>query len=304
MLTVIRNTNPETCMVGWNISDRCTYKCWYCPPVLHSNVLPWPDLDLVLRYFEELGKRHRYVYILLGGGEPTLWPKLSEFMSRKPENVRCELMSNGSRSLRWWKENVAMFDRTLISFHPNEVDPDHYVEVCRINREYVPTNAMLILDPPHRDKTIEISKRLRELDISYQFKAIWPNFGQKIMDYEQQDLDLILNDHYFSTAKIPPTVCPWATVTTDVGVINVRELVTRKMNTFKGWTCMAGVKRITLDIDGRIYGGACKVTNLGNLENPIFQDDPVTCAKDWCYCYTDCKTEKWKTEQQGPGAYS
>ena len=63
--------------------------------------------------YRAVGKEMLELHIV--GGEPTLWPKLGEFVTeiRKHIPAYITISSNGSRTLRWWEKFGTVFDKIL-----------------------------------------------------------------------------------------------------------------------------------------------------------------------------------------------
>lgn len=58
------------------------------------------------------------------------------------------------------------------------------------------------------------------------------------------------------------------------------EVIAKKLNSWKGWKCSAGVNSIYITADGNIYTGTCKVDDLrGNV-----YDSGVLYPNHWCIC--------------------
>ena len=75
------------------------------------------------------------------------------------------------------------------------------------------------------------------------------------------------------------------------------ELMSLRINTWKGWDCAAGFDHIQVSPDGNVKAAACKVTGYyGNVyEGPIrFATKWLKCPIDWCMCGTDMRLRKVK----------
>ena len=75
------------------------------------------------------------------------------------------------------------------------------------------------------------------------------------------------------------------------------ELMSLRINTWKGWECAAGFDHIQVSPDGNIKAAACKTTGYyGNVyEGPInFATKWLKCPIEWCMCGTDMRLRKVK----------
>lgn len=111
-------------------------------------------------------------------------------------------------------------------------------------------------------------------------------------------------DHYYSPREIEwlqqinPGV-PWH----NMGVwysdgsyreVNSDHIISQDHNSFRGWTCWAGVDNIYVDHDGRIYRGYCMEGGaLGHVSDPdLFAKSPTECSRQWCSCNFDLPVRK------------
>jgi molybdenum cofactor biosynthesis enzyme MoaA len=64
------------------------------------------------------------------GGEPTMWPQLIEFTDRLPESYILDISTNGSRTLRFWRDfsEKSKFQKVNISAHLADCDIEHLIE--------------------------------------------------------------------------------------------------------------------------------------------------------------------------------
>jgi len=87
--------------IDWNILKRCNYDCSYCPPRIHDNHSPYPDMDNLKSIYNSLDIPDRDVTITLTGGEPTMWNELLDFIlwlkAQRPSEV--EILTNGTASI-------------------------------------------------------------------------------------------------------------------------------------------------------------------------------------------------------------
>lgn len=296
MVNRLDNDNPGTCTVTWEISNKCNYSCWYCPEYLHSGTDGWPDLEKSLDFFEILSSRNKNVDISLIGGEPTLWPKLTEFLKRLPENVRAEVVTNGSRTIAWWERTKPYLDKVVFTFHPNTAREEHVFSVAKmLDLSGVETHVLLMLDPPHEDRLHDLAAKLKDNGIEYQFKAIFPNFGPNMMDYTQEQKDTIVKDR-FSVKRNKPTTKPSKVIIDGGPTIVASTLLVEKANRFQGFSCLVGSKRFHITYEKKIFAGSCFSKYLGTLYDPVILDEPIICPKEICNCLDDIRVTKWRND--------
>lgn len=102
-------------------------------------------------------------------------------------------------------------------------------------------------------------------------------------------------------------------VESDQGHVNVsiEDLVSLKLNRFKGWQCQAGVQNLYIDFDGKVWISNCASTPSGNRipvrgskrwgylgtieETYEFPTTGVSCPMVSCGCGSDIVITKWKS---------
>lgn len=93
--------------IEWKIHNVCNYNCSFCPSRHKNGSQRWFSLDQYKSYIDKLYHlcEGAPYWIQFTGGEPTLFPKLIELCQYiKSKNGLVSLISNGSRTLRWWEE--------------------------------------------------------------------------------------------------------------------------------------------------------------------------------------------------------
>ncbi len=85
--------------INLDLTTACNYRCDHC---IDWDILnkPFKHADQELRdQMKELAERGMQSVILIGGGEPTLYPKFKEFVAYLKElNLQVAVVSNGSRN--------------------------------------------------------------------------------------------------------------------------------------------------------------------------------------------------------------
>ncbi len=142
----IVSTQKENILeIRWNPNNLCNFNCRYCFPYNNTGEYKSPkDLDLIVnnfnflleQYKEKLGKTR--IHLKIAGGEPSLWKDLDTFTHRikQSNDVYVTLITNGSRTLRWWKEHGQLFDNVHLTHHVAQADIDHTMEVADTMYEF------------------------------------------------------------------------------------------------------------------------------------------------------------------------
>lgn len=294
----ITNDAPTTCSVAWEISNKCNYECWYCPKVLHSGTSGWPDLQKVLDFFNFLSQKNEYVYVSISGGEPTLWPELGFFLEKIPENIQADIITNGSRTIAWWNKIKTHLgknrNRVIFSFHPNTANENHIISIVNLLKSSdIVCFVLILLDPSHEKRLTEFAKLLKENEINYTFKPIIPNYDGSVMDYTEDQKNIIENERFISE-KDKNFIRPNEIIVNEKIITTPSKLVIDKSNNFFGFSCMAGVKRFYINHNRDIFAGACKALKLGTLDNYKILNKAMTCPKKACQCLDDIRILKWR----------
>ena len=119
-------------VVNWCMGNTCNFSCSYCPVGLHDGSVDWYDYQTVKDFCDNVINHYspKIVYFEFTGGEITLWKHfkaLCEHLHTK--NSRIGLITNGSRTMRYWKELKSNIDHVCISFHPEFTDENNFLEL-------------------------------------------------------------------------------------------------------------------------------------------------------------------------------
>lgn len=111
----------STLLLDWAPTKRCNYDCSYCPPRVHDNHSPLPELDELKQLASDILIPHkqRRIQINISGGEPTLWPDLLQFVEHLDslvERKRIRILTNGTASIQRLIE-LHQYSVLLISLH-------------------------------------------------------------------------------------------------------------------------------------------------------------------------------------------
>jgi len=298
--------------VVWEVSSTCNYDCWYCNPRHHDNKIRGHDYDNVIDFFTDLSNKYEYIYCDMVGGEPTLWPRLKDFLVNKPSNMFVLVSTNGSRTINWWEKNLKYFDGVCATFHPDTADADHFYELGMLFSQY-PDKALeiilLVYDQVH-EKVMDLYNRLEQTDwkINVRIKIV----DDRHIGNTQDNLDTIYrstkddavnetlkngffirNDNFYKIGKETE-------VYVDDKLITMHDaylMPHREQTNFKGWKCTAGRNSLYIWSDGSIYRGSCMnggvIGNI-NFDTSLNIEPWTTCEKLKCFCMDEVLLEKFK----------
>ena len=314
----VTSNEPNTVSVSWYFTTVCNFACSYCPTELHDGKFGFPDYENALEFIKKIAENTDKVFLELVGGEPTLWPKLIDFLKEVQtySNVTSMILTNGSRTNNWWKKycNADLDLKTLFvfSFHNEQCDRDLFYSNLEIISEKHNVVAMLLLDPKRFDYTKELGDRIQKnLPVDVVYKPIRKQMHNiDLLDGYTDNMYKLINrthkENLYDRKKykkesdkiIFPTK-----IYIDNELTNWQTVILEKRHAFKGWKCAAGSKRFCIDFNGDVL--TCsearhfskEIKNnylLGNINknNVNILKDYVTCPVDFCPCKMDALTEK------------
>jgi MoaA/NifB/PqqE/SkfB family radical SAM enzyme len=319
IIKIDSNVDKDILRIELFFSNICNYKCWYCFPGYNEGTHPWPELELVIKnlsalldyYKENLNKKIFLLHII--GGEPTLWKELGEFIRYFKENYNCVIStsSNGSRTLRWWREFGQYFDHVILSAHHERVDSKHLAEVADIlYSKDVWVNATVLMDPNHWNKCLGIIDDLKKSKNRWPITAIAVyhptiRYTEEQKRFFKRSLKRIPWPWYYLKCKRLPHRVP-TLYHSDNSKKKVPHnwLKINELNKFKDWSCDIGLDTLCIDKDGRLRGSCgSSIYNLDFFYN-IFDKDfkekfnpelnPTICKFDICSCMPETNTRKHK----------
>lgn len=324
MTEIIRviSDKPKTYFrIEFMVSNVCNYKCWYCDPHAYGGDFRWTrDTDLLIRNFKHLlahyksqGKEQFELNLL--GGEPSMWPDIGKFIRAIKEdfNIAITMTSNGSRTIRWWKEHAKLFDKILFSYQPEFADPAHYIEVVdTVFGMGVPCNALIMMDPKNWDTSVAMVERCKnESKHNWFVSAMEVHSDVKYTEEQREYFKRhdkrrpswwrIIKDEFYTMMLPSPKV-----VTADGKTQKIERnwISVNSLNNFNGWMCNIGMENINIQKDGIITGTCLEIpfgeTNYYNIYDRNFVDNfspelkPVKCTKTGCYCQPEMLMNKFK----------
>lgn len=317
----VKSTHTDVLRIYCDFSNVCNYKCWYCFPNSNTGTHPWPDVNIIkenivalVNFYNKSDLINRVELHLLGG-EPTLWKELGTFVKYVNENSDCsiKILTNGSRTLRWWKDYSNYFEAIHITVHHERVDLDHIEKLITllIEKESL-FEVKVLMDFKNWDRCISIVDRLSsfEKDFLLIISPIHINGESHYTDEQKLYFDQIIRkkpstDIIERWMKQPQR--KYSVVTSDNIEHNIHSdgwLSLNGLNHFYGWSCNLGINYLYIDRDG-IISGTCKQKLFGlddyyNIKDPEFKNKflpdlkPVVCRQITCMCAGEAVLPKIK----------
>jgi MoaA/NifB/PqqE/SkfB family radical SAM enzyme len=340
-IKIVSTQKPNILAIRWNPNNVCNYKCEYCWPDNNSgDYLSPKNLDLVVKNFnhfietykQKIGKTK--IHLSLAGGEPTLWRDLALFIEaiKKENDIYLSLISNGSRTLRWWKEYGHLIDNAHLSYHISQADPDHMIAVADTLFEYnKKVTVKVLMDRKHWQEGLDVIDYMKKKSRYNWFiitcEVIEPEVAKigNIKVVNADDIQITPEQKRFlknPLKRIPNPLWIWKNrklifegqmrLYESVATLDNGKIVRAKSNTyinnnwtnFEGWSCDIGLDNVYISWTGEIQG-SCQQTIYGlDYSFNILDEDFVEkfnpefkssiCSIKNCLCSCETHQSKFK----------
>lgn len=299
--------------VDWILSNVCNYKCTYCSPDSNGGDQYWPDIEQceeAVRQITSQSQHDHRMYTMLGG-EPTLWrdfDRLAQSIKQIDPHSVINVLTNASRTIRWWNKTKPYIDKVSISYHHESTDPAHIVKVVEEIQHDCQTNIQVLMDINQFERCEDHWQYLKtHTTVPIQIKKLQVEFGGKEwMPYTQAQRESMLRMH--NETKDRPTTKRNKTslginVHYDNGDVRregCHDLIQAGLNKFEGWHCNIGRDLVVIKANGDVVpANACnQQVIMGNIKTAPEQlrllTDSVVCAYRECTCGSDIEISKYK----------
>ncbi|MCF4172389.1 radical SAM protein [Vibrio sp. McD22-P3] len=300
--------------INWALFNGCNYSCSYCSPELNSSSIKPPPYEVVIGFASEIiayTKNQGLVpHFEFGGGEVTLLRYFNDLVKYIHQNdgLVC-IVSNGSKSLKWWEQYAHLLSGVSLSYHINDIKSEsHFIEVSKVLEASQTTrfhvNIMMI--PERFDDCLAVANKLKqEVRCSIALQPLFEGFGHggitKKYPYTPEQ-EQIMNDFRGrpELKTLPPSMAELEVKYTDGTTKNLStfDLIANDQTNFVGWDCYAGIDSLVVTFSGDIYRSWCMQDGpIGSIydediELPIL---PTTCRTKICQCGVDLSAKKINT---------
>jgi MoaA/NifB/PqqE/SkfB family radical SAM enzyme len=315
----IKSTIPSNVLrLELFLSDFCNYQCWYCSKDFNGRTVKWPTLEILLpnfihllNFYKSKGKSKFIIHI--GGGEPSQWPELVNFVLtiKKYHNCVVSLTTNGSRTLRWWNENVKTFDHIGLSVHHEKANANHLKKVGDIvYKNKVALWTSVLMDPNHWEKCISIIEELKTSKYKWSITANQIHWNDLIYTDDQKEFlkhricrkNNIFYEWFINKRKRPNYQQPIVYFKDYSKKVKNHWLLLNNYNNFKNWECYIGIETIFIDKKGEIKGSCGNTLFDKDFFYNIYDKDfvskfdveliPTTCQMNRCICQPEVNCTK------------
>jgi MoaA/NifB/PqqE/SkfB family radical SAM enzyme len=294
--------NFNQLLVQWNLGNTCNYTCEYCPPYLHNGDRAWPDISKVKSFLSRLKQENptKNISVEFLGGEVTLWTEFIDLMKFCKDNkFRSLVLSNGSRTTRYWKELSPYLDKIILTYHPHTTKPSHYEKIIKI---CIDNNVETISHLSLIDTMFETITAYKEIlvgkfpgltvdNVMMMDKLNQKSFNGYFYNYTEQQIQFLSK--------------PINNNTNDYGYIaeydngeiikySLNQVKSENLNSFKGFTCDPGLGMIHIDFAGNASTSLCGIKPRVNIYteelDKLFLD--TICTLDRCHNPSDIRVYK------------
>ena len=296
LVSITRRKNPteppNEIFVQWSFGNVCNWTCEYCPPYLHNGSFKWPSYEsatnFLINLFNHIKQSNNTIRLDFLGGEVTLCKYFPEILQLCwANNTRTSIITNGSQTKRYWGKILPFLSIVNFTYHPQHSNFTHYKEIvgmaikenCKVFCQF----AAVI------DRMDEIVTYAEDLVSTYSHDVviiIKPLFdkvnqtGKHYYNYSKKDLNIMFDG---PGTEIKDQVLTYEDGTTKF--FGANEVLSNKMNNFKGMSCEIGTNLIVIDMMGRIRTGVCPQSQvIGNISDTVFTfpASPVECKQNLC----------------------
>jgi MoaA/NifB/PqqE/SkfB family radical SAM enzyme len=284
-------------LVAWTLSNKCNYRCSYCPSFLNDGSTGQPNWDTVEHFIKNFKVPNKEICFRLSGGEPTYWKYFLNLAKLvKEQGHYFSFLTNGSQTPSYYKEISKYSDGIMISFHEEYANVDHIIDVVNSIECAVVINLMMVQDK--FDHILTIANKLYE---SCPKLAIWPKVvldktsaeyvTNKVSNYTEEQQLIIKKWPYFRA--IDDSKIHRGNLLLDGVGVTGNDLILKELNQYKGWSCWAGIDMISVDMWGDVYRAEChQGGSIGTIKDFKLPDRPLICSKDVCNCLSDIYLKK------------
>lgn len=300
--------------IEWKIHNVCNHNCGFCGAEHKDGSQRWLTLEKYKQHIDKLAKvcEGAPYWIQITGGEPTLMPDLVELLRYiKNKGAYVSMISNGTRTIRWWKElkEEKLLDYLFLTYHSEQTDDyQHIAEIINLfHEEPIEVICLITHEINSIDKAFEAREYfLKNTGSIITLKAMMIGSYDIYKLYTKEQLDVVKKSNWEPGAnrstKARTTIEPKYRInhavrmTYNVGfshIVDPQILMKNQKNKFYGWDCDIGNNTIRIDSE-TIYRGVCGVGGSTSLNDEVvqFKSDYITCTSAQCFCGTDMVSTK------------
>jgi hypothetical protein len=296
-LTYADSAKEDWFLVAWTLSNKCNYRCTYCPSYLHDGSTGHPEWNTIEQFVKNFNIPGKSICYRISGGEPTYWKHFLNLAKLiKEQGNYFSFLTNGSQSVEYYKEISKYADGIMISYHAEYADAEHIVNIANAIECPVVINLMMVQEK--FDDMVNIGKYLYENTSKL---AIWPKLvldktsgefvTNNVSDYTVEQKEIIKHWPYFRA--VDDSKIHRGKMLFDNEPVTGNDIIIKNLNRHEGWSCWAGLHMVSIDMWGDLYRSECRQGGkIGNLQNYMLPSVPIVCGAKKCSCLSDVYLQK------------
>jgi len=298
----IRHSNPEhggVTLVDWMLGNSCNFACSYCPAGQHDGTIRWQRPEAVIAFYDRLHAHYvagqgRRVWLQFTGGEPTVYPGLMRILDEAhARGFQVSLISNGSRTRRFWDRLVERLDAAILTYHDEFADHGRFIEIAGMIARRIPLGVNVTAHPDRFDAILAAAADIREAAPGawVSVKPLRKEFGSELYDYTPGQLATMAG--WKGGGRADATV-PRGTMTAVMpdgteAQTRANQFILSGTNRWRGYGCAAGLESLRVKGSGQVQRAVCGSGGpLGMLDEAFeLPVAPIRCDRDRCSCLAD-----------------
>jgi organic radical activating enzyme len=312
-ISLVKIANTKFRSVEWKLGNTCNFNCSFCSSENKSGTEYWLDLETYIDVCKQLmNSTTDKIFFHFTGGEPALFPELINLLRFiKEQGHYTAMFSNGSRTLRWWKEiaELDLLDVLYLTVHVEQgIDVDHIIDIIKLfEQKPVFVFSQSTAPVSHFDQAYLAHKKiLKNTCVVGNLKPITTGYRHDsyIDRYSEDQLEILKNNVSVKSLnydKIKPSgvrlYAAQMMLTYDDNTRKIyppHKLISAGLNSFKGWNCSIGINSLTILYD-KVYRGVCREGGIVHQISDAdisFKSTEITCGLDRCTCAADLLEKK------------
>lgn len=309
-LTHVDPAHAKVVLVDWMLGNHCNFACDYCPTNLHDGSIDWISLGDATRFLAQLHAHYveglgRNLWLQLTGGEPTQYPRFFDLCaSAKSLDIKVAVISNGSRTARFWEKAASVLSSAILTYHDLQVDHARFIETLRIlEAAGVPVHVNVTAHPDRFENIMASAEDIlaQSVAATLTVKPLRIGFGTELYPYSDAQMARLAarprrvarnGDEVRKKAAWDfqrGLMLRWLSDGTTEKV-RANDLILAGENHWRSFRCQAGLESLRVKADGTVYRAVCGsggcLGRIGedSLDLPVV---PVTCDRDSCACVSD-----------------
>ena len=318
-IRVEKETDANYYDITWMLHNVCNHNCSFCDATFKDGSKRWLSLAENKQIVDSIisAANGKPIWFQFTGGEPTLYPDFIELcVYIKSRGAYIGLLSNGSRTIRWWTElrDSKLIENLVLTLHPEQGSTaEHHAEILNLFLyESVHTVCWITSTKDYIQESIDAHK--------YLVKTTGSEILLKVMNLPKYDITEFMTKRqaiyfkYFNVVKgkrisekVSTTIPTEISIATNIVSLAMSDGTISKMSSqrainnryhlFKGWECYIGKYQAYVDVD-RMHRGSCFFNTSSYIDLSSlpanFPSEPVTCGMDECLCGADIVALKVK----------